>query len=109
MISSPTATATPTIMNILPYTPIVGDPNNQIAGYFLNGSDYADTAVLWVGTFAQENSAFANADTIATSFQNTTRDFLAALRAAPERNKLIIDLSGNPGGNTLLPDDVVSF
>ncbi|KUJ09328.1 uncharacterized protein LY89DRAFT_657656 [Mollisia scopiformis] len=104
--SSATATATPTTFpDLFPYTPVVRDPNNQVAGYFMNGSDYADTAVLWIATFEQQSAEYADPDTIATSFQNTTRDFFAALRASPNRTKLIIDLSGNPGGNTLLPDD----
>lgn len=108
--SSATASATQTaLVDLFPYTPVVRDPNNQVAGYFLNGSDYADTAVLWIGTFDQQIPQAADPATIATSFQNTTRDFFAALRAAPERTKLVIDLSGNPGGNTLLPDDTVSL
>jgi hypothetical protein len=76
-----------------------------VAGYFLNGSDYQDTAVLWVATFMQDNTAFADQDTITESFVNTTRDFFAALRSST-KTKLIIDLSGNPGGNVLLPDDL---
>jgi hypothetical protein len=114
--ASPTTNATPankavaaaspsTLPQLFPYTPIVRDPNNQVAGYFLNGSDYQDTAVLWVGTFDQENAAYADQDTVTESFVNTTRDFFAALRAST-KTKLIIDLSGNPGGNTLLPDDL---
>lgn len=109
--SSATASATPTTApDTFPYTPVVRDPNNQVAGYFLNGSAYADTAVLWIASFEQQNPAFAeDLSTIATSFQNATRDFFAALRASPNRTKLIIDLSGNGGGNTLLPDDVVRY
>lgn len=105
--ASATATAT-TYPDLFPYTPVARDPNNQVAGYFLNGSDYADTAVLWISSFAQESAQYADPDTITSSFQNTTREFFAALRAAPSRTKLIIDLSGNGGGNTLLPDDTVS-
>ncbi|CZR62937.1 uncharacterized protein PAC_12834 [Phialocephala subalpina] len=105
--SAATASATETTYpDLFPYTPVVRDPNNQVAGYFLNGSDYEDTAVLWVSSFAQEDPRFADPETITISFQNATRDFFAALRDAPSRTKLIIDLSGNGGGNTLLPDDL---
>ncbi|KAF8858784.1 hypothetical protein BDZ45DRAFT_802182 [Acephala macrosclerotiorum] len=110
--SSAAATATTSeasYPDLFPYTPVVRDPNNQVAGYFLNGSGYEDTAVLWVASFAQESPKLADPETITISFQNTTRDFFAALRDAPSRTKLIIDLSGNGGGNTLLPDDLASF
>jgi hypothetical protein len=88
-----------------PYPPVFKDLNDAVAGYFLNGSDYQDTAVLYVASFANDN--FANKTTIAPTFVNTTRDFLAAAVAA-NKTKLVIDMSGNGGGNTLLPNDLVS-
>lgn len=82
------------------------DPNNQVAGYFLNGTGYEDTAVLWVATF-EGSPPFADSTTIGQSFVNTTIDFFTALRSST-KTKLIIDLSGNPGGLINLPYDLVS-
>lgn len=104
--ASSTAAATPTkLPNLYPYNPVVVDPYNQLAGYFLNGTGYEDTAVLWVGIFEQESANFGRAT---KSFQNVTRDFFAAMRQA-NKKKIIIDLSGNPGGNAMMPEDLVSL
>lgn len=89
-----------------PETPIVKDSNNAVAGYFLNGTQYNDTAVLYVASFDNEN--FNDPLEYAFTFVNTTRDFFAAVKAA-NKTKLVIDLSGNGGGNTLLPNDLVRF
>lgn len=89
-----------------PETPIFKDPNNAVAGYFLNGTQYNDTAVLYVASFANEN--YFDPLTYAATFANTTQDFFAAVKAA-NKTKLVIDLSGNGGGNTLLPNDLVSL
>jgi hypothetical protein len=86
-----------------PETPIFKDSNNAVAGYFLNGTDYNDTAVLYVASFDNEN--YNDPTTAPFTFVNTTRDFLAAAKAA-KKTKLVIDLSGNGGGNTLLPNDL---
>ncbi|TVY83851.1 Peptidase S41 family protein [Lachnellula suecica] len=108
--SSPTSTASltpatgttaPTLLGY-PYKPIVKDPSNQIAGYFMNGTGYADTAILRVATF---ENATADETLAPKTFQNTTRDFFAAARAA-NKTRIIIDVSGNPGGNTILPNDI---
>ncbi|KAG4029615.1 hypothetical protein MFRU_015g01520 [Monilinia fructicola] len=85
------------------YNEVVKDPNNQVAGYFLNGSYYEDTAVLYVASFA--NELFGNENTNPLTFQNTTQTFFNAGRAA-NKTKLVIDLSGNGGGNTILPNDL---
>lgn len=85
---------------------MVKDPNNQVAGYFLNGSYYEDTAVLYVASFA--NELFGNENTNPLTFQNTTQTFFNAGRAA-NKTKLVIDLSGNGGGNTILPNDLVNL
>lgn len=72
----------------------------------MNVTGYEDTAILRIGTFSNETAAQADFDT-EDSFVNTTRDFFAAVRA-DKKTKLIIDVSGNGGGNTILPNDVVS-
>ncbi|KAA8574358.1 hypothetical protein EYC84_005840 [Monilinia fructicola] len=87
------------------YNEVAKDPNNRIAGYFLNGSYYEDTAVLYVASFA--NELFGNENTNPLTFQNTTQTFFNAGRAA-NKTKLVIDLSGNGGGNTILPNDLFS-
>jgi hypothetical protein len=110
--STPTSSATvislPTMLGH-PYTPIVKDPNNQVAGYFLNGTKYQDTAVLYVASFQQSNPLYGDSNETANAqtFISTTRDFFAAA-ASSNKKRLIIDLSGNGGGNTLLPNDLVS-
>jgi hypothetical protein len=114
-VPSPTSASPSTTSSVVPNpptmlghpeTPIVKDANNAVAGYFLNGTDYNDTAVLYVASFDNEN--FNDPAEYAFTFVNTTRDFFAAVKSA-NKTKLIIDLSGNGGGNTLLPNDLVSF
>ena len=99
--TAPTGTTAPTLLGY-PYTAVAKDPNNQIAGYFLNGT-LDDTAVLRIASFANETVP----QDAAYSFVNTTEKFFAAVAAA-NKTKLIIDVSGNGGGNTILPNDVVS-
>ncbi|PVH71096.1 hypothetical protein DL98DRAFT_616536 [Cadophora sp. DSE1049] len=107
--TSPSSTSTPTYGTTAPtllghnFAPVAKDPHNQVAGY-LNATGYADTAILRIGTFANETTAQADFD-IEGSFVNTTRDFFAAVRA-DRKTKLIIDVSGNGGGNTILPNDI---
>jgi C-terminal processing protease CtpA/Prc len=80
-------------------------PNNQVAGYFLNGTGLDDVAVLRITSFANETADQATAP---LTFVNTTLDFFAAAAAA-NKTKLILDVLGNGGGNTILPNDVVSI
>jgi hypothetical protein len=100
--TTPTGTTAPTLLGY-PYDAVAKDPNNQVAGYFLNGTGYDDIAILRVASFSNET---AGRDA-PSSFVNTTRDFFEAV-AASNKTKLIIDASGNPGGNTILPNDLVS-
>lgn len=93
--------AKPTLLGY-PYYPVVKDPNNQVAGYFLNATGYDDTAILRIGSFANENASQVGFD-ITSSFVNTTRHFFAATKAT-KKIKLIIEVAGNGGGNTLLPN-----
>ncbi|KAL9088905.1 MAG: hypothetical protein Q9165_005962 [Trypethelium subeluteriae] len=89
-----------------PDTPVVKDPYNHIAGYFLNGSSYQDVAVLHVGSFAHgiliEPSDEARA---AQTFQQATSCFIAAARAS-RKSKVIIDLICNSGGSVLAAYDL---
>lgn len=105
--TSATSTSKPDFPSTFPYTPIVSDPNNQVAGYFLNGTGYEDTAVLWVASFEQTPD-HSDPATITQSFVNTTIEFFATLRSSNKTN-LIIDLSGNGGGSVVLSYDLVSF
>lgn len=98
-----TGTTAPTLLGYS-YSAVAKDPNNQVAGYFLNGTGFDDTAILRIASFANET---ADPTSAASTFVNTTRDFFAAVRSA-NKTKLIIDVSGNGGGNTILPVDVVS-
>ncbi|KAK0128759.1 hypothetical protein ONS95_000710 [Cadophora gregata] len=108
--SSPSSTSTPTYGTTAPTLlgynspPVVKDPHNQVAGYYMNTTGYEDTAILRIGTFANETAAQADFDTEG-SFVNTTREFFSAVRA-DNKTKLIIDVSGNGGGNTILPNDI---
>ncbi|KAG0650397.1 Peptidase S41 family ustP [Hyphodiscus hymeniophilus] len=104
-VPSTTASTVPNQPTILghPETPVVKDLNNAVAGYFLNGTEYNDTAVLFVASF--ESQGDGNPADFAATFSNATQDFFAAVKAA-NKTKLVIDLSGNLGGNTLLPNDL---
>ena len=86
-----------------PEIPVVKDSNNAVAGYFLNGTEYNDTAVLYVASF--DNKNHNDPTEYPFTFVNTTRDFFAVIKAA-NNSKLVVDLSRNLGGNTLLPNDL---
>jgi hypothetical protein len=43
--TTPTGTTAPTLLGY-PYGAVAKDPNNQVAGYFLNGTEYDGIAVL---------------------------------------------------------------
>ncbi|KAI0550335.1 hypothetical protein F4679DRAFT_542972 [Xylaria curta] len=84
---TPTATAGPLGFP----TPVIRDPYNQISGYTLDN----ETAVMFIPTFAGGTGFPANQDLVfaetATRIVNTS--------ISNGRNKLIIDLTRNPGGN----------
>jgi hypothetical protein len=105
--ASATASSTLKFPSVFPYRPVVSDPNNQVAGYFLNGTGYEDTAVLWIASF-EGSPDHSDPTTSGQSFVNTTIEFFAALRSST-KTKLIIDLSGNGGGLVTLPYDLASF
>ncbi|PVH76795.1 hypothetical protein DL98DRAFT_357750, partial [Cadophora sp. DSE1049] len=99
----PTENDAPEVPSVFPYAAVVRDPSNQVAGYFINGTAYKQTGVLWVGAFSP--SGRIDPLVAALSFQETVAKFFDAMLAA-NKTKLIIDMSGNRGGNTLLPTDL---
>jgi len=62
-----------------------------VAGYFLNTTGHTDTAVLALLTFSPATKQEGQ------EYQAVVQDFLAACTKAG-KTKLVIDLSGNPGG-----------
>ncbi|KAK7530875.1 uncharacterized protein J3D65DRAFT_579007 [Phyllosticta citribraziliensis] len=95
--ATPTSISTSTSSKSTPApgypTPVVRQENNLIGGYYLDGEDYADIAVLSVPSFVGSSDA-------EISFQETSQRFLAEAVAAG-KTKLVIDLSANGGGTIL--------
>ncbi|KAK7516335.1 hypothetical protein IWZ03DRAFT_423667 [Phyllosticta citriasiana] len=95
--ATPTSTSASTNTKSTPApgypTPVVRQENNLIGGYYLDGEDYADIAVLSVPSFVGSSNA-------GISFQETSQRFLAEAVAAG-KTKLVIDLSANGGGTIL--------
>ncbi|KAH8657787.1 hypothetical protein BX600DRAFT_499850 [Xylariales sp. PMI_506] len=79
--------------------PVVADTNGIISGYFLNDTDYQDTAVLAVYAFITDEST---TDTTQTDleFRSVLTEFMAASTAA-NKTRLIIDLQLNGGGSVV--------
>ncbi|CAM1502758.1 Fc.00g075340.m01.CDS01 [Cosmosporella sp. VM-42] len=91
-------------------SPVVKHAQNSIAGYFLNETDYKDTAVLTILSFLPIGFDFANIGEF-----NFTEYVLEGTRVIVEfaekakkegRDKLIIDLSANGGGSVNLAQQV---
>ena len=84
--------------------PVMHDPYNQVAGFYLNGT-YEDTAVLFVPTFTASGedpiSGLELPDNQTTQFGRVAADFLLQAKA-DNKTKLILDFSGNGGGTTLV-------
>lgn len=70
--------------------------DQQISGYFLNGPGYSDIAVLSILSFEPSFPA---------QFQTVIQTMISDARAAG-KTKMIIDLSGNGGGDILLGYDL---
>ena len=98
--SLPTATGSANSSTVGPGypLPIVKHSANIVSGYFLNGSDNSDVAVLNVASFEAESPA-------AAEFQNDVSTFLVKCRSAG-KTRLIIDVRGNPGGTAYLGFDL---
>ncbi|KAE9370993.1 hypothetical protein N431DRAFT_441047 [Stipitochalara longipes BDJ] len=78
--------------------PVLKHSKGLVAGYFLNTTGHTDTAVLALLTFSATSQA-------GQEYQSTVQNFLAACVLAG-KTKLVIDLSGNPGGEPNLAVDV---
>lgn len=74
-------------------TPIIRQKQNLNGGYFLEGPEFVDVAVLTVASFVLDPMAQRD-------FQKINSDFIAAALAA-NKTKLIIDSSSNGGGTIL--------
>ncbi|EPE36458.1 ClpP/crotonase [Glarea lozoyensis ATCC 20868] len=96
-----TGAIVPTLLGY-PYYPVAKDVNNQVAGYFLNETEYQDTAVLYISSFLNSTAPPLEAP---DTFVDAVMDFISACTTA-NKTKLIIDVSGNPGGNPILPYDL---
>lgn len=71
-----------------------------VAGYFLNGKGYEDVAVLKIISF-NNPTTFMDETDFNNEFQSTVASFLRQCISA-KKQKLIIDLRENGGGNTNL-------
>ncbi|TLD25508.1 hypothetical protein PspLS_05959 [Pyricularia sp. CBS 133598] len=76
--------------------PVVKSYNDYIAGYFMNGSDYQDVAVLSIYSFSPKATA-QKTDSEFIEFRRVVREFIEQSRRE-QRTKLIIDLQANGGG-----------
>lgn len=92
--TAPAATAT----SIMGYpTPAVISSDGAFSGYFLDSAGFEDTAVLAL-RFMTEAAA--------ESFQRSLTQFLDACRAQ-NKQYLVIDVTGNPGGTVALAYDLI--
>lgn len=88
-------------------TAVVQDPYEMVAGYYLDGVGYDDVAVLWLAQFFSQHSPAAPPDAQITGFRETVKEFLRN-SVAEGKKRLILDVSGNIGGISHLPYDMVS-
>ncbi|KAH7380003.1 hypothetical protein BKA66DRAFT_494276 [Pyrenochaeta sp. MPI-SDFR-AT-0127] len=72
-----------------------------VAGYFLNGNGYDDVAVLKIISFSNPNPSSIDETDFNNEFQSTIASFLRQC-ISQNKQKLIIDLRENGGGNTNL-------
>jgi Peptidase family S41 len=72
--------------------PILQDSSHTVNGFYLDGAEYKDVAVLTVTSFEP---------TDLLEFQNVLSKFIAQAKA-DGKTKLVIDLSSNPGGYIIL-------
>ena len=75
--------------------PVIQHSQGYVAGYFLNATNFADTAVLALLTFEPGTNQYTQ------EYQSVIQRFLA-LSVAAGKTKLVVDLSGNPGGDPYL-------
>ncbi|OJJ50399.1 hypothetical protein ASPZODRAFT_23043 [Penicilliopsis zonata CBS 506.65] len=70
---------------------VISESNNYISGYYLDGKGFEDIAVLVVPTFSVSGDEPA-------AFARVAREFIGNA-TADGKTKMLIDLSGNPGGD----------
>lgn len=91
-------------------TPVAKHSMNSVAGYFPEGTDYEDVAVLSVLSFLPIGFDFNKASNFDLGeFVNEATDVIADFaNAAKEqgRDKLILDLSSNGGGSVVLAQQI---
>ncbi|KAF7542407.1 hypothetical protein G7Z17_g11602 [Cylindrodendrum hubeiense] len=97
------------IVTGFPY-PVEKHSMNSVAGYFLNDTDYQDTAVLSILSFLPvgfDMSDFGNLNITAYVLEarEVIVDFFKKAQAE-NRDKLIIDLSANGGGSVTLANEI---
>ncbi|KAM0354240.1 hypothetical protein ACHAPU_001281 [Fusarium lateritium] len=89
--------------------PIVKHSDNSVAGYFLAGKGYEDTAVLSILGFLPVGVDIIGADFDMSKFilegQDVVVEFIRQAKAAG-RDKLIIDMSANSGGSVILAHSI---
>ncbi|KAL6707223.1 hypothetical protein ACN47E_004770 [Coniothyrium glycines] len=72
-----------------------------VAGYFLNGNGFNDAAVLKIISFSNPDSGEIDETDFNNDFQATVASFIRQC-ISQQKQKLIIDLRDNGGGNTNL-------
>ncbi|KAL0931309.1 peptidase S41 family protein [Colletotrichum truncatum] len=77
--------------------PFVIHRDRYQSGYFMNGSEYSDVAVIAVNSFVTQNQARRSLAGDPLEFIRVTSTFVERSRRQ-RRSKLIIDLQGNGGG-----------
>ncbi|KAH8660518.1 hypothetical protein BX600DRAFT_438732 [Xylariales sp. PMI_506] len=92
-VSVTTTEVSPTIAGY-PW-PVVKHSYDIVSGYFLNGTDYEDTAVLSVYAF---ESSQTNSTADDDEFRAVVAEFLAESKKAG-KTKLVIDIQANNGGH----------
>ena len=79
--------------------PFVSQVQNDVSGYFLNGTGLSDVAILNIRSFEVATQPEAE------FFQDNIREFLATCRVH-RKTRLLIDVRGNGGGDLTLPIDI---
>ncbi|KAK2754306.1 peptidase s41 family protein [Colletotrichum kahawae] len=98
--ASSTSSATPTSTQLRGYpVPVVKHAHDWISGYFMNGSEYEDIAVLSIPAFSPwtipETKINGTFETLEA--ESVVSEFLQKAKDAG-KTKLIIDMQANPGG-----------
>ncbi|KAI0532363.1 hypothetical protein GGR58DRAFT_517795 [Xylaria digitata] len=88
--ATPAPTATPAAATGVPGypAPVIISSDGIISGYYLEGKEFEDTAVLVALSFAPDDPS---------EFQQVAQDFFAAAKKAGKKN-IVVDVSANGGG-----------